>query len=73
MLKGMQSYNDLFLPWSEVRKIEILPRMHLVCVTRGWRGGPPLFCTPENFSQVRAYALARAPQARVIEPAPAQP
>jgi hypothetical protein len=67
MLKGMESQNDIFVPWADARKIEIVPDIHLVFVSKGWRGPVPLFCTPENFDQVSAYARARAPQAQVVE------
>lgn len=67
MLKGMESQNDLFVPWPRARKIEIIPDIHLVFVSKGSRGAVPLFCTPENFDPVRAYVLAHAPSADVAE------
>lgn len=65
MLKGMESANDLFIPWEKVRSLEIRPDFLLVYVSKGLRGPVPLFCTAENFEAVSRYVLAHAPQAKV--------
>ena len=64
MRKGARACDDLFIPWADVKSVEILPTMRLVYVSRGLYGPVPLFCTEENFDAVRNFVLAHAPHAR---------
>jgi hypothetical protein len=62
---GIANSNDLFIPWEQVRTVEIRPSLGLLYISRGLRGPIPLFCTADNFDAVCRYVLTHAPHARL--------
>lgn len=57
-----------FMRWDEVRSITVYPRERSVVFYRKWLIFPfALYCTPENFEQVKALSRKYAPGARLRE------
>jgi len=54
-----QSRQDVLVKWRNVRKIKEYPRRSTIMVYGGFAQNIALFCTPENYGQVRDHVASK--------------
>lgn len=54
-----QSRQDVLVKWGSINKIKELPLRHTVMVYGGFAQNIAVFCTPENYEQVREHIASK--------------
>jgi len=50
-----QSRQDVYLKWTNIKKIKYLPNKHVVMVKGGFTENLAVFCTIHNYAEVESY------------------
>lgn len=54
-----QSRQEVFLPWSRITEVKCKPRKLVVLLRCGWTERLVLFCTQDNYEQVKNFVLQK--------------
>ena len=59
-----QSNQDVFIKWKNIRKIKFLDNSYTIQIKGGWSENIALFCTEENYANVKDYVsnMAKNPK-----------
>ena len=50
-----QSRQEVFLKWTRVTKVKYRPKSRTILLRGGWTESIALFCTAENYEQIKAF------------------
>lgn len=50
-----QSRQKVFLRWNRITKVKYKPKSHTILLRGGWTENIALFCSEENYEQVKAF------------------
>jgi hypothetical protein len=54
-----QSRQDVLVKWGSIKRIKELPRSHTIMVYGGFAQNIAVFCTPENYQQIREHIASK--------------
>jgi len=56
-----QSWQSVFLRWSDIRKVTYLPQQHVILVRGRLTESIAIFCTGDNYGEIAAIVAGRCP------------